>query len=95
MEAMSVGKPVIASDIPANRELVLQSKTGFLPKLADTVGFMQFLRCLMDQPGLCEKLGSAGRDRIEKFFSVSRMVESYVEVYRSLQSPPDGHPIVK
>ncbi|RLS79935.1 MAG: glycosyltransferase, partial [Planctomycetota bacterium] len=95
MEAMSVGKPVIASDIPANRELVLQSETGFLPKLADTVGFMQFLRCLMDQPGLCEKLGSAGRDRIEKFFSVSRMVESYVEVYRSLQSPPDGHPIVK
>ena len=95
MEAMSVGKPVIASDIPANRELVLQSKTGFLPKLADTVGFMQFLRCLMDEPGLCEKLGSAGRDRIEKFFSVARMVESYVEVYRSLHTPPDGHPIVK
>ena len=84
MEAMSVGKPVIASDIPANRELVVQSETGFLPKLTDTVGFMQFLRRLIDEPGLGERLGQAGRKRIEECFSVSRMVESYVEVYRSL-----------
>ena len=84
MEAMSRGKPVIASDIPANRELVVQSETGFLPKLADTVGFMQFLRRLIDEPGLGARLGQAGRDRIQSSFSVSRMVDSYVGVYRSL-----------
>ena len=84
MEAMSVGKPVIASDIPANRELVVQSETGFLPKLADTVGFMQFLRRLIDEPGLGVKLGRAGRERIQQSFSVSRMVDAYAEIYRAL-----------
>jgi glycosyltransferase involved in cell wall biosynthesis len=84
MEAMSVGKPVIASDIPANRELVIQSETGFLPKLADTVGFMQFLRRLIDEPGLGTRLGNAGRERIQSSFSIARMVESYADLYRKL-----------
>lgn len=86
MEAMSMGKPVLASDIPANRELVVQGETGFLPKLADTVGFMQFLRRLIDEPGLAEKFGQAGHRRIQRFFSVDRMVNAYADVYRKLLS---------
>ncbi len=86
MEAMSIGKPVIASDIPANRELVVQCQTGFLPKLADTVGFMQFLRQLIDEKGLTEELGRAGRERIQQSFSISRMVDAYIEVYRNVLS---------
>lgn len=84
MEAMSVGLPVVASDIPANRELVVQGETGFLPKLADTVGFMQFLRRLIDEPGLGESLGQNGLKRIQHSFSVSRMVDAYAALYRSL-----------
>ncbi len=88
MEAMSLGKPVIASDIPANRELVVQDETGFLPKLTDTVGFMQFLRQLIDEPGLKEKLGQAGRERIQRTFNIPRMVEAYAAVYRELLQKP-------
>lgn len=84
MEAMSLAKPVIASDIPANRELVIQDQTGFLPKLGDTVGIMQFMRRMIDEPGLTERLGNAGRERIQREFSIPRMVNAYVDVYRSL-----------
>lgn len=84
MEAMSLGKPVIASDIAANRELVVQDETGFLPKLADSVGFMQFLRVLIDEPALRKKLGTAGRTRIQQFFGIQRMVDAYADVYRRL-----------
>lgn len=84
MEAMAVGKPVIASDIPANRELVVQDETGFLPKLADSVGFMQFLRRLIDEPALRKRMGEAGRERIQQFFSIPRMVDAYAAVYRDL-----------
>lgn len=84
MEAMSIGKPVLASDIPANRELVVQGQTGFLPKLADTVGFMQFLRRLIDEPGLGRSLGQAGRERIQQSFSIPRMVGAYANIYRQL-----------
>ena len=85
MEAMSMGKPVIASDIPPNRELVVQDETGYLPKLADSVGFMQFMRRLIDEPSLCEKMGQAGRERIQQFFSIQRMVDAYANVYRELK----------
>jgi len=84
MEAMSVGMPVVASDIPANRELVVQDETGFLSKLADPVGFMQFLRRLIDEPGLGTRLGQAGRERIQRNFSITRMVDAYAAVYREL-----------
>ncbi|WP_010583244.1 glycosyltransferase [Schlesneria paludicola] len=84
MEAMSMGKPVLASDIPANRELVAQGETGFLPKLTDTVGFMQFLRRLIDEPGLGRTLGQAGRERIQQSFSIPRMVSAYADIYRQL-----------
>lgn len=84
MEAMAAGLPVIASDIPPNRELVLQGVTGFLCKLGDTVGFMQFLRRLIDEPGLGERLGNAGRERIRNEFSVQRMVDRYADLYQQL-----------
>lgn len=84
MEAMAAGVPVIASDIPANRELVVPNETGFLCKLGDTVGFMQFLRRLLDEPGLGERLGTAGRERIRAEFSIGRMIERYAAVYRQL-----------
>ena len=84
MEAMSAGLPIIASDIPPNRELVVQGETGFLFKLADTVGIMQFVRRLIDEPGLATRLGQAGRERIQREFNIPRMVEGYANIYREL-----------
>ena len=84
MEAMAAGLPVIASDIPPNRELVVPNETGFLCKLGDSVGFMQFLRRLIDEPGLGERLGAAGRERIRAEFSVARMIDRYAVVYQQL-----------
>lgn len=84
MEAMAAGLPVIASDIAPNRELVVPHETGFLCKLGDSVGFMQYLRRLIDEPGLGEHLGAAGRERIRTQFSVQRMVDGYATLYRQL-----------
>lgn len=84
MEAMAAGKPVVVSDIPANRELVTHEQTGLLVKLGDGVGYMQFLRRLMDEPELGPQLGAAAREHMEAHFSVSQMVQRYTELYASL-----------
>lgn len=84
MEGMAAGLPAVASDIPPNRELVLQNQTGFLCRLGDTVGFMQSLRRLIDEPGLGARLGDAGRERIRSEFSITRMVNHHADVYRAL-----------
>lgn len=84
MEAMAGSLPVVASDIPPNRELVIPNETGFLCKLADSVGYMQYLRRLIDEPGLGELFGAAGRERIRTEFGIQKMIDRYASLYRQL-----------
>ena len=84
MEAMVAGKPVVVSDIPANRELVTHEQTGLLVKLGDGVGYMQFFRRLMDEPELGPRLGAAAQQHMREHFSVEKMIQHHVELYRTL-----------
>ncbi|OYW23838.1 MAG: glycosyl transferase [Planctomycetales bacterium 12-60-4] len=82
LEAMSAGLPVVATDIPANRELVVPDETGYLVRPGDPVGFMQFTRTLMDDSTLAARLGAAGQQRARENFSVERMVQRHIDIYR-------------
>jgi glycosyltransferase involved in cell wall biosynthesis len=84
MEAMAAGLPVIASDIPPNRELVIDGETGFLVKVGDRVGFQQFADRLLADRELAQRLGTAGRERMRQHFSIDRMVSEYARLYREL-----------
>lgn len=81
MEALAAGKPVVVSDIPPNRELVTQGETGFLAPTGDRVAYMQFLRLLIDDRALGEKLGTAARTRMHADFSVAGMIRKYADLY--------------
>jgi glycosyltransferase involved in cell wall biosynthesis len=87
MEAMSAGLPVIATDIPGNRDLVVDEQTGFLVRLGDRAGFATRTRELIEQPELAVRLGAAGKQRIEQAFSVERMIRRHEDLYRSLLDP--------
>ncbi len=84
MEAMAAGLPVVASDIPPNRKLVVHGETGYLAPVGDRVAFAQLAERLLLDPALARQLGSAGRNRIESQFSVARMVEAYTRLYREV-----------
>ena len=85
MEAMAAGLPVIASDIPPNRELVIDGETGFLVKVGDRAGFQQFADRLLADPELARRLGDAGRERMRQHFSINNMVVAHVQLYREVQ----------
>jgi glycosyltransferase involved in cell wall biosynthesis len=84
MEAMAAGLPVVASDIPPNRELVVHGSTGFLVPVGDRVAFAQFAQKLLLDRDLATQLGAAGRERIGNEFSVSKMVDAYAQLYRDV-----------
>jgi glycosyltransferase involved in cell wall biosynthesis len=90
MEAMAAGIPVVASDIPPNRELVIPGQTGYLAPVGDRVAFAQLAERLMVSPALAQQMGSAGRERIAAEFSVERMVEGYVRLYREVLAARPG-----
>ncbi len=86
MEAMSQAVPVVATDIPGNRDLVVPGETGYLVPVGDRAGFARFTNKLLDNQALAQQLGAAGRQRVLNEFSVEQMVARHAELYQELLS---------
>jgi glycosyltransferase involved in cell wall biosynthesis len=86
MEAMAAGLPVVATDIPGNRELVVPERTGYLVPVGDRAGFARWTNLLLNDRERAARMGEAGRQRVLAEFSIERMVERYVEMYRGLEN---------
>jgi len=96
MEAMAAGLPVVATDIPGTRDLVVHDETGYLvathgwPPNATTVnktvaaGLARYTIRILDDRDLARRLGDAARKRMLDEFSVERMVQRYADLYRRL-----------
>ena len=84
MEAMAAGVPVVATDIPGNRDLVVPDVTGYLVPVGDRFEFTRRTHWLLDDEALRRRLGEAGRERIAREFSVEKMVQRHAELYRGL-----------
>ncbi len=84
LEAMAVGKPVVATDVGGTREVVEDGVTGFLVPPRDPRALAEKILWLLDHPEAAEKMGLEGRRRVENFFSLSRMQESFGNLYLDL-----------
>jgi len=98
LEAMSCGTPVVASHVGGIPDAVLHGKTGFLvsfepkskvdPEPGDPEKFAKDLadsvNRILSDPRLRPCLGTAGRRRVEKFFSWKSVAERTLAFYRSV-----------
>jgi glycosyltransferase involved in cell wall biosynthesis len=84
MEAMSAGVPVVATDIPGNRDLVVPEQTGYLAPVGDRAAFTRYTHHLLEDADLARRLGDAGRARMLAEFSVERMIERHAALYSEL-----------
>jgi glycosyltransferase involved in cell wall biosynthesis len=84
LEAMAAGVPVVATDIPGTRELVMPGTTGYLAPVGDRAGFAKHTVRLLDDPELAARFSAAARDRMRSNFSVETMVERHAALYREL-----------
>src|SRR5262245_64019752 len=84
MEAMNAAVAVVASDIPGNKELVIDGQTGLLYPVGDTKALSLRLNRLLDDDGLRTSLGQAGQHRVREQFGVENMVHGHVKLYREL-----------
>jgi glycosyltransferase involved in cell wall biosynthesis len=84
MEAMACGLPVVATDIPGNRDLVIPDETGFLVPVGDCAQMSRKTQRLLNEPELAREFGQRAQQRMRDEFSVAKMVERYAAFYREL-----------
>jgi glycosyltransferase involved in cell wall biosynthesis len=81
LEAMASGKPVIATRVGGNPELVLEGKTGFLVPPAEPEKLAEKIIFLLKNEDLRLKMGDEGRKRAKEKFSLEVMIKNYEELY--------------
>ncbi len=81
LEAMACSKPVVATDVVGNRDLVVHGITGYIGKCEEEL--VSYLRKLIENPDLRLKMGAKGRKRVEKEYSVSVLINRLTSLYIS------------
>ncbi len=79
LEAMALGRAVLASDIDGNRSIVADGVTGFL--FLDEAEFERRAALLAREPALRERLGRAGAALVAERFPPEREIDGYRCVY--------------
>ena len=84
MEAMAASVPVVATDIPGNRDLILHGETGYLVPIASRADYGRVTDRILANPALARQLGEAGRRRVAQEFTIEQMVGRYVQIYEEI-----------
>jgi glycosyltransferase involved in cell wall biosynthesis len=83
LEAMALGRPVIASRVGGLTDIVDDGVTGLLVAPADVRAFAAAAGALLDDDGTAERMGAAARVRVTERFSASAVVPRIEAAYRS------------
>ncbi|MBT9537517.1 MAG: glycosyltransferase family 4 protein [Nitrospirae bacterium] len=81
LEAMLLGKPVIASDITGPSELVIDGETGFLVPAGQTERFADAMLRLIKNAEMRKQMGEKAKERIIRNFPIEKYVNDVENVF--------------
>lgn len=84
LEAMGMGRPIVATDVGGVGEAVEDQVTGRLVPRQDADAMAQAIVELFADPDHAEALGRAAKDRMMSRFRLQRMVDETLDVYREV-----------
>ena len=90
IQAMAMGKPVVATRVGGIPELVVDGQTGLLCEAENPENLAQNILKLANQPELRHQMGLRGLERAIKHFSLDHMTDEIENVYRSLITSKKG-----
>jgi glycosyltransferase involved in cell wall biosynthesis len=84
LESMAAGVPVVTTPVGGSPEAVVDGETGFLVPTRNPGVLARAIEALLADSGLAQRMGRAGRRRIEEHFSLEGMARTTERLYRSL-----------
>jgi glycosyltransferase involved in cell wall biosynthesis len=90
IEAGAAGLPSVGTDVGGVRTVVADGETGYLRAADDDQGLADAIGALLDDPARARQLGTAARLRCRASFSLDRLVDDSVGLYRSLLDAAPG-----
>lgn len=79
LEAAAMARPLIVSDAPGCRDVVLHGKTGFICPTADAAGLLASCQNMLDlSPAEREVMGQAGRRFMQEMFDEQKVIGHYL-----------------
>lgn len=90
LEAMAHRVPVASTDVDGIPEAVSDGVSGLLTPAGDSAALAGSLERLLGDPALRERMGAAGATRVSECFSLERMVDGVVDVYRDVAAERAG-----
>ena len=84
LEAAACGRPIVTTDSPGCREVVLHGDNGLLVPVRSTVELADALQVLIENPELRQKMGARGREIAVKEFALEKVVAETIAVYEEL-----------
>jgi glycosyltransferase involved in cell wall biosynthesis len=87
IETMASGKPIVSTRRGGPSETVVDGETGFLVDAGDAAALAERVLRLLRDPALRQRMGAAGRARVEAHFSAQAMAAQFETVLDGLIPP--------
>jgi len=88
LEAMAMGRPVIATAVGGPAHIIRDGQTGLIVPPQDSTALARRILELLDQPALARAIGSRARDFVSEEYNVETMLERTVQLYRQTAAVP-------
>jgi glycosyltransferase involved in cell wall biosynthesis len=84
LEYMASSKPVVATRVGGNPEIVVHGETGLLVPPADSEALASAVLTLLEDTEMALRFGMAGRRRVEERFSLDVMLRNYEKLFEQV-----------
>jgi glycosyltransferase involved in cell wall biosynthesis len=90
LEAMALSKPVVATNMGGNKELVEHGKTGLLVPIRSPQALANAILTYIRQPEWACQIGERGQEMVLTRFSLEHMVHEYEQLYEQAMRKKRG-----
>lgn len=90
LEAMALGRPVVATNTGGIPEMIEGGRSGLLAPAQDVEGLAEGTMSLLSDRDLAGRMGQAARARVKERFSIAQHVQAVMQLYDQVMRKTEG-----